>query len=155
MTIREVLREEYLKRSEEIHRIKTENKIQLPWSEHWPRYKVAKDEASLILTATRIVKLFPNEIKELLKPFSFKPTGKLYSPQLETMIAKGNWEQKRHTIRNKILSNISKIKPHCHKKRARKMIKYALKYIRKLFAGKNVEELFYEKPNPAEFCPQA
>jgi hypothetical protein len=153
MTIKDALREEYLKRSEEIHRIKTENPTNLPKTEHWARYKAAKDEASLILTAVRIARLFPDEIKELLTPFTFQPTGKQYSVYLERMIAQGTWEMRRRTLRNRILSGISKIKPHCHKKKARNMVKRALKYLRQEFRDKNLEELFYVKP--LDFAPQA
>ena len=152
MTIREVLREEYLKRSEEIHRIKTENKIQLPWSEHWPRYKVAKDEASLILIAIRITKLFPDEIKRLLSPaVPYKTLG--YSTRLQMMVADSKYAMERQELRYRILSNIAKIKPHCHKKAARKMVKRAIKWLGQQFNGSNIEELFYVKP--VDFAPQA
>lgn len=148
MTIRQLLREEYCKRAEEIHRIKTENPFHLPEKEVWGSYKREKEEASLILTAIRIVKLFPDKIKELLTPFV--PNKKTIDSNHYygvVSLQRLNFEANRHKIRNFIESEIPKIKPHCHKKKARKMVKRALKYIRQTFNQQKIEDLFRENPD--------
>ncbi len=148
-TIREVLRERYLKEAELICRIKARTPDHLPKSKDWGPYVVAKKDASLILTAIRIVKLFPDEIKELVHPFVFNekdPSLKMYSRTLTLMTQQSAFEAKRHRIRNKILSAIPLIKPHCHKKQTRKMIKRALKYIRCIANELTLEKAFQENP---------
>jgi len=151
-TIRQVLREKYVKEAETIYRIKERNRNNLakfPKSEDWGPYCVAKRDASLLLTVIRIVKLFPDEIKELVQPFVFNekdPNLKMYSRTLTLMLQQGGLEIKRHKIRNKILSAIPLIKPHCHKKQARKMIKRALKYIRRISNELTLEKAFQENP---------
>jgi len=151
-TIREVLREKYVKEAESICRIKERNRNNLtkfPKSEDWGPYCVAKRDASLILTAIRIVKLFPDEIKELVQPFVFNekdPKIKMYNKTLAEMFQQGAFETKRHKIRSEILFAIPLIKPHCHRKHRIKMIKRALKYIRCTSNELTFEKAFQENP---------